>query len=168
MYEMGNELEAAILTERETSPKLIVRLTDVLMRAGLSRSRLYNRIAKEEFPHQVSLGGRAVGWLKREVDDWINEHVYLRSGSMKGISENLSQATNRIPRSAQSEIQRSPEPIRCVLAVDEGSPDLTQLRLVSTKLYFDRSTNSFWLKLLAEAAPACRGRSSRAQNQDRP
>jgi len=40
-----------------TSPKMILRVTDVLRRTGFCRSALYNRIAKGEFPHQVSLGG---------------------------------------------------------------------------------------------------------------
>ena len=45
-----------------TSPKMILRVTDVLRRTGFCRSALYNRIAKGEFPHQVSLGG-PLNWL---------------------------------------------------------------------------------------------------------
>src|ERR1035437_9665923 len=64
----------------ETTPDTILRLTDVRKRTGIRRSTLYNRIAKKEFPHQVSLGGRAVGWLKREVDEWVSERMHLRPG----------------------------------------------------------------------------------------
>ncbi len=148
--------------KREQSPETILRLSEVIRIAGLSRSTLYNRIAKREFPYQISLGGRAVAWLKREVDDWISERIRLRPGSATGIPKSVPEAAYAIPRSDQSrrsDTQRSPEPISCVLAVNEGSPDLAQVQLVNTKLYFDRSTGSFWLKLLAED-PVRRGRSS--------
>jgi hypothetical protein len=32
---------------------------------------LYDLIAKEQFPKQVSLGARAVGWYENEVDEWV-------------------------------------------------------------------------------------------------
>jgi prophage regulatory protein len=153
----------------ETSPETILRLPEMLRMTGLSRSTLYNRIAKKEFPHQVPLGDRVVGWLKREVDDWISERIRLRPGSRTGISDGVVESANTVPRNAQSgrsEIQRQPDPISCVPAVNEGSPDLAQLDLVNTKLYFDKSTGSFWLKLLPED-PACRGRSPRVRIQDR-
>lgn len=152
-----------------TSPETILRLNEVLRRTGFSRSTLCNRIAKNEFPHQISLGDRAIGWLEGEVANWIGRRISVRPGSSTKISEDEVESAIAIPMSAQgrrSDTQRSSEPIRCVLAVNEGSPDLAQLHLVNTKLYFDRSTGSFWLKLLAED-PACRGRSSRARTADR-
>jgi prophage regulatory protein len=45
----------------------ILRLPDVKVATGLSRSTLYLRIAHGVFPHPVSLGGRAVGWPAHEV-----------------------------------------------------------------------------------------------------
>ncbi|MFZ0663549.1 MAG: AlpA family phage regulatory protein [Acidobacteriaceae bacterium] len=45
----------------------ILRLPAVKVATGLSRSTLYLRIAQGEFPHPVSLGGRAVGWPANEV-----------------------------------------------------------------------------------------------------
>jgi prophage regulatory protein len=152
----------------ETTPDTILRLTDVIGMTGHSRSTLYNRIARREFPHQVSLGIRAVGWLKREVEDWIGERIRLRPGSTTGISDSVAEAPIADARSAQgrrSEIQRSPEPITRVLAVNECSPYLDQLHLVNTNLYLDRKRGSFWPNLLSEG-PACRGRSPRARIQD--
>lgn len=137
----------------ETSPETIPRLSDVLRRTGLTRSTIYDRIAKKEFPHQVSLGGRAVGWLEREVEDWINERVHLRPGSMAGISDPVSEAANPIPRDVQSErrrAQRSTASASRRVSVNDSSPDPARLHLVDTKLYFDRSTGAFWIKLLAE------------------
>jgi len=148
--------------ESKASPDAILRLSEVLRRTGFSRSTLYKRISNNEFPHQISLGGRAIGCLEREVADLIGRRIRLPPGSSTEISDSEVASAIAIPKSAQgrrSDAQRSSEPIRCVLAVNEGSPDLTQLHLVNTKLYFDRSTGSFGLKLLAEDPP-CRGRNS--------
>ena len=78
----------------ETTPDTILRLTDVLKRTGIRRSTLYNRIAKKEFPHQVSLGGRAVGWLKREVDEWVSGRMRHRPGSATRFKAPLHQLEN--------------------------------------------------------------------------
>ena len=53
----------------------IWRLPDVLRQTGLSRSTIYELISRDDFPHQVQLGGRAVGWIAVEVLDWIHSKV---------------------------------------------------------------------------------------------
>jgi prophage regulatory protein len=58
-----------------TSPHFILRLREVSARTGLARSTLYERIKAGEFPAQVSLGARAVGWLETDVDAWIAAQV---------------------------------------------------------------------------------------------
>jgi prophage regulatory protein len=149
-----------------TSPATILRLSEVLRRTGFSRSTLYNRISKNEFPHQISLGGRAIGWLEREVSDWIGQRIRFRPGLTTEISEDEVGSAIVIPVNAQEgriHTQKPSEPIRCVLAVNEGSPDLAQLHQVNTKLYFDRSTGSFWIKLIAEE-PTCRQRNPRGRS----
>ena len=52
-------------------PRTILRIEEVLHRTGLKRTMLYDLIAKEQFPKQVSLGARAVGWYESEVDEWV-------------------------------------------------------------------------------------------------
>lgn len=42
---------------------------------SLSRSTIYLRISKDEFPSPISLGGRAVGWLELDVNAWLAEKV---------------------------------------------------------------------------------------------
>lgn len=42
---------------------------------GLSRSTIYLRIEEGNFPSSVSLGGRAVGWVGEEVNDWLNQQI---------------------------------------------------------------------------------------------
>lgn len=54
---------------------IILRLPSVKARTGLSRSTIYLRISEGNFPTPVSLGGRAVGWIEAEVNDWLNQQV---------------------------------------------------------------------------------------------
>ena len=53
----------------------ILRLPAVKARTGLSRSTIYLRIAEGSFPKPVSLGGRAVGWIEAEVNDWLKQQI---------------------------------------------------------------------------------------------
>ena len=53
----------------------ILRLPTVKARTGLSRSTIYLRISEGRFPKPVSLGGRAVGWIEAEIDDWLNQQI---------------------------------------------------------------------------------------------
>ena len=53
----------------------ILRLPAVKARTGLSRSTIYLRISQGIFPTPVSLGGRAVGWVESEVNDWLNRQI---------------------------------------------------------------------------------------------
>lgn len=54
---------------------IILRLPAVKARTGLSRSTIYLRISAGSFPKPVSLGGRAVGWIEAEVNDWLNHQI---------------------------------------------------------------------------------------------
>jgi prophage regulatory protein len=53
----------------------ILRLPEVKRRTGLSRSTIYLRVAQGTFPKPVSLGGRAVGWLEAEVEQWLQQRI---------------------------------------------------------------------------------------------
>jgi len=55
--------------------KSILRLPQVKVRVGLSRSGIYQKISRQEFPRPVQLGARAVGWLESEIETWIEERV---------------------------------------------------------------------------------------------
>jgi len=55
-----------------------LRLPAVKNRTGLSRSTIYLRIADGTFPKPVNLGGRAVGWVESEVDDWVRKRIAAR------------------------------------------------------------------------------------------
>ena len=53
----------------------ILRLSEVKKRTGLSRSSIYAKIAEREFPSQVSLGKRAIGFVESEIDSWIAQRI---------------------------------------------------------------------------------------------
>jgi prophage regulatory protein len=54
-----------------------LRLKDVLARTGLSRSTVYLLINHRQFPQQILLGPRCVGWLETEIEDWIRMRTNL-------------------------------------------------------------------------------------------
>jgi prophage regulatory protein len=51
----------------------ILRMNQLSLKVGLSKSLLYALIAKSEFPKPFVLipGGRAVGWLEADVNAWL-------------------------------------------------------------------------------------------------
>ena len=69
--------------------KRILRLPSVKSRTGLSRSTIYLRISQGIFPKPIALGGRTVGWIEDEIDDWHNEAVNQREKLESGkVREN--------------------------------------------------------------------------------
>lgn len=55
-----------------------LRRADVERVTGLSRSTLYAKMERGEFPHPVKIGGRAVGWLESEIQDWQQKIIAQR------------------------------------------------------------------------------------------
>lgn len=66
-----------ISTNQET-PIRITRLPEVKALTGLSRSTIYQRISDGTFPAQVNLGARAVGWIEKDILDWIESRIQIR------------------------------------------------------------------------------------------
>lgn len=56
----------------------ILRLKQVLDITGLSRSTLYLYMSRQQFPNQVKLGPKIVGWIDEEVENWISSRVNQR------------------------------------------------------------------------------------------
>lgn len=57
----------------------IIRLKQVMDVTGLARSTIYKHIADGVFPGAIPLGGRSVGWLESEIQDWIAARIGERS-----------------------------------------------------------------------------------------
>lgn len=55
----------------------IMRLPEVMLRTGLSRSSIYSR---EDFPKPVRLGRNMSGWVEREIDAWVEARIKERDG----------------------------------------------------------------------------------------
>ena len=71
--------------ERKTRGQVrFLRLPEVLAGAGLSRSTIYVRLKQGGFPHPVSLGSRAVGWVDAEVDEWMRERIVASRSNTAG------------------------------------------------------------------------------------
>lgn len=62
-----------------TTQERFLRLPEVIHQCGLSRSTLYDLIARNAFPSQVSLGGKNVAWLQSEVTVWMSERIAERN-----------------------------------------------------------------------------------------
>ena len=71
-------------SEKANPPIRILRLPEVVARTGLSRSTIYARLEQGRFPRPVALGGRAVGWIESEIDEWIRERIAESRGGDAG------------------------------------------------------------------------------------
>ena len=52
-------------------PTQVLRLRDVILRTGISRSTIYERMSRGAFPKPIRLGERAVGWRDSDIEAWI-------------------------------------------------------------------------------------------------
>lgn len=69
----------------------ILRLPAVKARTGLSRSTIYLRVSGGRFPKPVSLGGRAVGWVEAEIDDWLTQQISNTRSQAEDLSSTDSE-----------------------------------------------------------------------------
>ena len=72
--QMGSNEKRNLTPEKKESHQ-ILRLPDVKRITGLSRSTIYFRMHQGTFPGSVNLGGRAVGWVYCEVQEWVNLRI---------------------------------------------------------------------------------------------
>ena len=53
----------------------ILKLSEVKRITGMSGSSIYRGAANGTFPKQIKLGERSSGWLKSEVEQWLQERI---------------------------------------------------------------------------------------------
>lgn len=53
----------------------IIRLREVIQTTGLARSTIYKKMEEKNFPSQISLGLKAVGWLESDIQKWIEDKI---------------------------------------------------------------------------------------------
>lgn len=56
----------------------ILRINDVAKRTGVCRATVYNWLKSAEFPRQIQLGPKSVGWVASEVDAWLAGRIAAR------------------------------------------------------------------------------------------
>jgi len=63
----------------EVSNRLL-RLKQVVLKVGLSRSQIYKLIAKGLFPEQIKIGPKISAWPEHAIDQWISHQVNHGNG----------------------------------------------------------------------------------------
>jgi prophage regulatory protein len=53
----------------------MLRLRAVQDWTGLSRSTIYAMMKSGNFPKNITLGARAVGWLDADIQKWIDSRI---------------------------------------------------------------------------------------------
>ena len=71
----------------------ILRLKDVMTKTGLARSTVYKNINAGTFPRPIGLGGRSVGWIESDVDEWINQRIMESIGQRGPNNHRFSAVT---------------------------------------------------------------------------
>jgi prophage regulatory protein len=64
----------------ENSQVRILKRKQVEERTGLPRSSIYAAMAAGEFPGQIKLSAKSVGWVECEVVAWINARIAASRG----------------------------------------------------------------------------------------
>ena len=65
--------------EQYLPEKIILRLKEVVVITGLSKSTIYAKLKQgtsqydSKFPKRIKLGARAVGWLKEDILEWLTQ-----------------------------------------------------------------------------------------------
>lgn len=57
------------------SANKILRLDEVMKRVSVGRTFIYKGIKEGTFPKQIHLGSKSVGWLEKEIDEWIENRI---------------------------------------------------------------------------------------------
>ena len=71
-----------------SSPYSVMKMKEMPAVVGLSRSYIYALQSRGEFPRPISLveGGRATGYLRSEVDDWLKGRIDATRSDIKEVS----------------------------------------------------------------------------------
>ena len=116
----------------------ILRLKDLMVHTGLSRSAIYDRMDKKspryasDFPKSFSLSGGAVGWFKDDVDAWLeacanepkSRALAKKTKSTSGSSGLAALAPSPAGKLLKSPRQVQDSPVSFMSAQDPPQPPL--------------------------------------------
>lgn len=78
------------MSEQIRDAHVILRRKQVEARTGCSRSSLYERINPRsprydpDFPKPIKLGAKAVGWVEKEINLWIESRICATRNGIVG------------------------------------------------------------------------------------
>ena len=66
----------------------VMKMKEMVGIVGLSRSYIYALQARGEFPMPIRLvkGGRATGYLRSEIDDWVKGRIEATRGDTSEVA----------------------------------------------------------------------------------
>jgi prophage regulatory protein len=77
-------VNCTVIERKAAMAENLIRLSEVQRRVPYSRSTIYLKVARNEFPQPVSLGARAVAWVESEVDKWIAQRIEGERDGVEG------------------------------------------------------------------------------------
>lgn len=77
-YQPPEQSTQAAELDVNKQPSDLIRLKEVVQMTGLSRSSIYHQIQEQRFPGSISLGARAVAWLREDIESWIADKISNR------------------------------------------------------------------------------------------
>ena len=71
-----------------SSPYSVIKMKELVGVVGISRSYIYALQARGEFPTPISLvkGGRATGYLRSEIDDWLKGRIDATRSDIREVA----------------------------------------------------------------------------------
>ena len=71
-----------------SSPYSVIKMKELVGVVGLSRSYIYALQARGEFPRPIRLvkGGRATGYLRLEIDDWLKGRIDATRSDVREVA----------------------------------------------------------------------------------
>lgn len=64
-------------------PTRLVRLPEVRIMTGLSRSTIYAKMKVGRFPRSVQLGVSLTAWVETEIEEWIADQINGRDNGAR-------------------------------------------------------------------------------------
>jgi|TARA_B110000093_G_scaffold114788_1_gene123005 prophage regulatory protein len=71
-----------------SSPYSVIKMKELVGVVGLSRSYIYALQSRGEFPSPIRLvkGGRATGYLRSEIDDWLKGRIDATRSDVREVA----------------------------------------------------------------------------------
>lgn len=68
-------LQQALAAKEKRDSLKVLRIAALEEKIGRKKSWIYAAVRAGTFPAPITLGGRAIGWLSADVDDWLEQQI---------------------------------------------------------------------------------------------